>query len=115
MERETGFEPATPSLGKYESGIAGVNNASQLVGNIQIDDDAPSQRTPWEATIRKDFAFPLLPDLSASLTVKEVAARLRVCASTIYRLCPTVELPHFRIGASIRLREAHLRAFCCRR
>ena len=58
MERETGFEPATLSLGKYESGIAVVNSTSQPVVNIQIDDDAPSQRTPLETTIRKDFASP---------------------------------------------------------
>jgi excisionase family DNA binding protein len=115
VERETGFEPATLSLGKYESGIAEVNSISQPVGKIQIDDDAPSQRTPLEATIRKDFASPLLPDFSASLTVKEVAARLRVCTATIYRLCTTGELRHLRVGATIRIREADLRAFCCRR
>jgi len=115
LERETGIEPATLSLGKYESGIAVVNSASQPVGNIQIDDDAPSQRTPPETTIRKDFASPLLPDFSALLTVKEVASRLRVCTAPIYRLCTTGELPHLRVGATIRIREADLRAFCCRR
>ncbi|TMA85203.1 MAG: helix-turn-helix domain-containing protein [Deltaproteobacteria bacterium] len=29
----------------------------------------------------------MLPDFSTSLTVKEVAARLRVCTATVYRLC----------------------------
>jgi excisionase family DNA binding protein len=115
LERETGFEPATLSLGKYESGIAAVNSTSQPVGSIQIDDDAPSQRTPPEARFSKDFASPLLPDFSPSLTVKEVAARLRVCTATIYRLCTTGELPHLRVGATIRIREEDLRAFCCRR
>ena len=115
MERETGFEPATLSLGKYERGIAAVNSTSQPVGKIQIDNDAPSQRTPLETTIRKDFASPLLPDFSASLTVKEVATLLRVCTATVYRLCTSRELQHFRVGATIRIREADLRAFCCRR
>jgi len=114
MERETGFEPATLSLGKYESGIAVVNSTSQPVVNIQIDDDAPSQRTPLETTIRKDFASPLLPDFSTSLTVKEVAARLRVCTATIYRLCISGELHHFRVGASVRIRQADLVAFQAR-
>jgi len=77
--------------------------------------DAPFQPTPPEATIRQDFASPLLPDFSRSLTVKEVAARLCVCTATIYRLCTSGELRHFRVGASIRIREADLRAFCCRR
>jgi excisionase family DNA binding protein len=56
----------------------------------------------------------LLPDFSASLSVKEVAARLRVCTATIYRLCTSGELPHFRVGASVRIREADLVAFQAR-
>ncbi len=114
MERETGVEPATLSLGKYESGIAGVNNASQPVGNIQIKVDASSRRSPLEATIRKDFASPLLPDFRPSLTVKEVAAWLRVCTATVYRRCAAGELPYFRVGASIRIRQEDLAAFQAR-
>jgi excisionase family DNA binding protein len=53
----------------------------------------------------------LLPDFSGSLTVKEVAARLRVCTATIYRLCTNGELPHFRVGAAIRIREQDLAVF----
>jgi excisionase family DNA binding protein len=113
LERETGFEPATLSLGKYESGIAGGHKASQAVVTTRSASDAPFQRTPPEATIRRDFASPLLPDFSTSLTVKEVATRLRVCTATIYRLCTAGELPHFRVGATIRIREEDLRAFCC--
>ena len=45
--------------------------------------------------------------------MKEVAARLRVCTATVYRLCAAGELRHFRVGASIRIREEELRAFCC--
>ena len=114
LERETGFEPATLSLGKYESRIAGVNKASQAVATTRSADDAPFQPTPPEASFSKHFASPLLPDFSASLTVKEVAARLRVCAATIYRLCTTGELPHFRVGATIRIRDADLARYCCK-
>jgi len=56
----------------------------------------------------------LLPDFSASLTVEEVAARLRVCTATIHRLCTSGELHHFRVGASVRIREADLVAFQAR-
>jgi excisionase family DNA binding protein len=56
----------------------------------------------------------LLPDFSPSLTVKEVAVRLRVCTATIYRLCANGQLRHFRVGAVIRIREADLRVFCSR-
>jgi excisionase family DNA binding protein len=111
LERETGIEPATLSLGKYESGIAAGRKASQAIVTTRSADDTPFQPTPPEAAIRRDFASPLLPDLSASLTVKEVAARLRVCTATVYRLCTTGELSHFRVGASIRIREKDLVSF----
>ena len=114
VERETGVEPATLSLGKYEGMIAGVNSDSQPVGTIRTDDDASSQRSPPEATIRQNFASPLLPDFSASLTVKEVATRLRVCTATIYRLCTTGALRHFRVGACIRIRKEDLTAYQAR-
>jgi hypothetical protein len=34
-----------------------------------------------------------------------------VAPATIYRLCTTGELPHFRVGAAIRIREQDLAAF----
>jgi len=63
------------------------------------------------AGFSKNFASPLLPDFSASLSVKEVASRLRVCTATIYRLCAAGELRHFRVGASIRIREDDLAGY----
>lgn len=36
------------------------------------------------------------------LTLREVAARLRVHPSTIYRLIQRGELPHFRVGIDYR-------------
>ncbi len=111
LERETGFEPATLSLGKIESGIAGGHKASQAIVTTRSANDAPFQPPPPQAAIRRDFASPLLPDFSASLTVKEVSASLRVCTATVYRLCTTGELPHFRVGASIRILEKDLSRF----
>ena len=42
------------------------------------------------------------------LTVVEVAEKLRVSTMTVYRLCQSNELPHVRIGQSIRIKEADL-------
>ncbi|MGE5047709.1 MAG: helix-turn-helix domain-containing protein [Deltaproteobacteria bacterium] len=39
---------------------------------------------------------------------------LRVCTATVYRLCATGALRHFRVGESIRIREGDLRAFRCK-
>jgi helix-turn-helix protein len=38
---------------------------------------------------------------------------LRVCTATVYRLCTADQLPHFLVGAAIRIREADLRVFGC--
>jgi excisionase family DNA binding protein len=42
------------------------------------------------------------------LTVKEVAERFTVCTATVYELCKRGQLPHVRVGNSIRVTEAAL-------
>jgi excisionase family DNA binding protein len=50
------------------------------------------------------------------LTVKEAAARLRVCPATVYGLCERGELRHVRISThAIRIAEPDLSAFVHRR
>ena len=44
------------------------------------------------------------------LSVREVASRLRVCTSTIYKLCAEGRLPHLRISNAIRVRPEVLSA-----
>src|SRR5262249_36402487 len=48
---------------------------------------------------------------NALLTVREVAAILRVCRDTVYRLCANGQLPHVRILNAIRITPADLDAF----
>jgi excisionase family DNA binding protein len=45
------------------------------------------------------------------LTVREVAARLRVCAATVYSLCETGGLAHVRLNNAIRVAESDLRRY----
>ena len=40
------------------------------------------------------------------MTVREVAAYLRVHTSTIYRLCKRKEIPAFRVGGDWRFRRS---------
>lgn len=47
-------------------------------------------------------------DPDSLLTVREAAARLRVCAATLYRMVNTGSLPAIRIGSLIRVRAADL-------
>ena len=47
------------------------------------------------------------------LKVAAVAEHLGVCNATVYRLCDSGELPHVRIGNSIRIRPDDLNEFIC--
>ena len=51
----------------------------------------------------------------AMLTVGEVAALLRVCTATVYKLCAVGEIPSLRILNSIRVSPQDLAEFIRRR
>ena len=114
VERETGIEPATLSLGIDEGAVAGLTSGLQVAANPRLEPGASIQPVSLEASFSKNFASPLLPDFSASLTVKDVAACLRVCTATVYRLCAAGQLRHLRVGAAIRIREEDLAAYQAR-
>jgi excisionase family DNA binding protein len=56
------------------------------------------------AAFRKPFADSLL-------TVREVAAYLRVSSRTVYALCDQGKVPHVRIANAIRIETSALAAF----
>jgi excisionase family DNA binding protein len=58
-----------------------------------------------------DSGVRAVPGLKRLLTVKEVAAILRVCRDTVYRLCANGQLPHVRILNAIRIAPADLDGF----
>jgi excisionase family DNA binding protein len=45
------------------------------------------------------------------LTVREVAARLRVCTATVYSLCESGGLAHVRLNNAIRVSEDDLQRY----
>jgi excisionase family DNA binding protein len=49
------------------------------------------------------------------LSVREVAAQLKVSTAIVYKLCEQGELPHVRVLNSIRVTPADLAAFLLRR
>jgi excisionase family DNA binding protein len=49
------------------------------------------------------------------LTVKEVAARLKVCTAIVYRICERGDLPHLRVSNAIRVPASELAEFMGRR
>jgi excisionase family DNA binding protein len=79
----------------------------------------------------RNFATPVLPggrDQSSTqkkspapcigrndlLTAKEVAARLRVCTATVYKLCASGALPHVRVLNAVRVDLEELDRFLTR-
>ncbi len=124
-ERDTGFEPATFSLGSKEGGLAPRGTtlqASEKIGNRQ---DAVLHESPRIAPIRSPFATRLLPGSRTAperlavlrggrdglLSVREAAEQLGLCTATVYGLCADKALPHVRILNAVRIAPADLAAF----
>jgi excisionase family DNA binding protein len=122
LERETGLGPATLGLGtreKTSQGVAGDSKRSQI---RQVAEDGPSRASPRIAPNSQPFGALVVqasPEAGGSgsgligpyLTAREVAARLRVCTATVYRLCDAGELMHVRVSNAVRVGEGDLRAF----
>ena len=108
MERETGFEPATLSLGKRAGRLAEDGSASQAFTTARDSRSAGFHSVSPDARICRPFAAPVLQDL---LTVRQVADRLGVSTATVYKLCNRGSLRYVRILGAIRIAPAELTAF----
>ena len=71
-----------------------------MVANVKESQIADFQGSQRFAAFSKDFATHLLPRL---LTVREVAAALKVCTATVYKLCSAGKLSHVRVSGAIRV------------
>ena len=49
------------------------------------------------------------------LTVREVAARLRISTATVYAICERGELAHVRVSNAIRVQEEEIDAYLGRK
>jgi excisionase family DNA binding protein len=108
VERETGFEPATLSLGKRAGPLAPDGSPSQGVPTPRESRSDAFHSVSPDARIRSPFAAPVL---QALLTVREIAARLGVSTATVYKLCTRGELRYVRILGSIRVARSDLDAY----
>ena len=111
MERETGFEPATLSLGNGFTVSPGGAEASRALGTLGDGYDAAVQRFQPKQMFLRGFATPLLRDSGSDavvqagefLTVREAARVLKVSTATVYKLCARGELGHVRALNVIRI------------
>jgi excisionase family DNA binding protein len=108
-------EPST-ALFSPSQALTNDDNGS---GIQAVTHSNPSNASQTLAAETKNFAALVLHDSklravsggNALLTVQEVAAILRVCRDTVYRLCAKGQLPHVRILNAIRIAPADLDAF----
>jgi len=136
LERETGFEPATLSLGTRAKKPAVCGSGWQTSENRAVGERGPNDRSPTlgefrmcEAPVephdvthdlptavtgaseagprRREF----LSDAVAWLTVAEVARQLRVSSATVYRLVDRGQLRHARVSNAIRISRLDLAGY----
>lgn len=122
LERATGFEPATPSLGSKTEASPSVTDARKSLNSqhFQIQPSPASPADPNKKQIAGSIWGPRTPELrlrvdegagETLLTVREVAQRLKVSRATVYSLVARGKLPHVRVSNAIRFRRADLEAF----
>ena len=115
LERETGFEPATLSLG---TAFTESPDACKDVQAFAIPaDPVPEavQRSRENPLLFEDFATPVLRrnmTVGATperfLTVREAARRLKVSTATVYKACARGEMPCVRVVNVLRIPEGGL-------
>ena len=117
VERETGFGPATLSLGKRSSRSATRRKKPQppevpvlrRLGLPHLAYRAAASIPKFGATLGAAGEHLLGGHPGAGfLTAREVAKVLRVSTATVYSLCDRGELEHQRVSNAIRIQESAL-------
>jgi excisionase family DNA binding protein len=136
LERETGFEPATLSLGIASAGLEGLASFGKPAQSLDARDvpagadrrglagvrspEAPQEPHGTAQHARgdtSDAVAALIPprrlrSLSGGLlTVREVAAELKTSTAAVYRLCERGDLAHVRVSNAVRIAPADLAAY----
>ena len=113
----TGLEPVASGVTGSEEGVAETGSPSEPLGTTGNRPAANSQLLSPLARVWTPRVTPELqpararPYRSRLLSVREVASRLGVCASTVYKLCAEGKLRHVRVSNAIRISEAALRSY----
>jgi excisionase family DNA binding protein len=118
-----GFEPTTSCSQTAGSAVAGARSGSQGVGMIQERDRAGVQPSQALTANRRDFTSPVLPRQTGGrrlrstdsgdelLTIKEIAAQLKISTATVYKLVDSGALRHSRILNAVRVSRRDLHEY----
>ena len=106
----TGLEPVASGVTVSEMGLAVGGRSSQPLAITQGDDGRDSSTSLDLGTfprprVTPGLQSPIVKSVPAErfLSVRQVAARLGVCTSTIYNLCREGKLLHVRVSNAIRV------------
>ena len=93
-----------------ESGLAGVGRSLQVPASTRVASGPDSSASPELGPFSSPRVTPGLQTRCVNpvpseglLTVRQVAARLGVSTSTVYKLCREGRLPHVRVSNAIRV------------
>ncbi|MBE2252869.1 MAG: helix-turn-helix domain-containing protein [Myxococcus sp.] len=92
----------SPVLGP-SPGVAGRGTEAQAFATTGKGRGAESPPLRTASTASTSRGAPVVRKLEAVLTVREVAALLRVSTATVYAMVERGELEHFRVVNSIRV------------
>ncbi len=126
LARDAGFEPTTLGFGAGFEALGDDGKSSHTLsfqalhdGSVSTDSHrfAPASTTlvsavSQETPAKRRRLAPVAADVF--LTVRDVAALLKVSTATVYKLCDHGELPHARVLNSIRLTRASVDAYLAR-
>ncbi len=124
--RPVGFEPTTLGFEGSDNLLAANGTELQQLETVRVRTSGRIHRSQRKATIRSQLVTSLLQAAAEKsrrltvrrnkepanqgsnegahlLTVKEVAATLRVCTATIYAMIERGELEHVRVSNAIRV------------
>jgi len=100
VARLEGVEPPARGFEVGAQRLLEDPDASQSLTFRGVTASAISPNVPTHPANHGEFAALVLHDF---VSPKEAAARLRVHAETIYRLCARGVLPHVRVGSALRI------------
>jgi excisionase family DNA binding protein len=106
--------PASEGAEGAQQRLANVANGAE---GFENSEPAQSSDAVAKGGFRRDFATPLLQGFGGAegaaelLTVREVAAVLRLCTATVYRICERGELAHVRVANAVRVSRRALKAY----
>jgi len=109
-----GLEPMASGVTVGRAELARKRSTSQATAIPADDAAATSPNRSALAGFRPPFGIPLVSEIGAPsdplllLSVREVAERLKVARSTVYKICGEGKLPHARVSNAIRVSKAAL-------